>query len=69
MGHQGDETTVDQMVMEPQERIGEQGDQLVYSAKVREETSNLKNMGRMVEADVCGIIHGCCGDTKGHFHD
>jgi nitrogen fixation NifU-like protein len=51
------------MVMEPQERIGEQGDQLVYSAKIREEASNPRNMERMVEADVCGIIHGCCGDT------
>ena len=63
MGHQGDTTTVDPMRMEPRERIGEQGDQLVYSAKVREEASNPRNMERMVEADVCGVIHGCCGDT------
>ena len=63
MGHQGDTISVDQMVIEPQERTGEQGDQLLYSAKVREEASNPKNRGRMVEADVCGVIHGCCGDT------
>ena len=55
--------TVDQMVMELQERIGEQGDQPFYSAEVIKEAGNPKNMGRMVEADVCGIIHGCCGDT------
>lgn len=63
MGHQGDTITVDQMVMEPQERIGEREEPLSYSAKVREEASNPKNMECMVEADVCGIIHGCCGDT------
>jgi NifU-like protein involved in Fe-S cluster formation len=61
--HEGEATVVDQMTWEPEVRMGEREAPLSYSAKVTAEASNPKNMGRMVEADVCAIIHGCCGDT------
>jgi len=42
----------------------EQQEQAVsYSIKVIQEAAHPKNMARMVAPDVCGIIHGCCGDT------
>lgn len=34
-----------------------------YSAGVTAESSNPSNMGRISDADACGIVHGCCGDT------
>lgn len=49
-------------VAEPQKRVNEQ--QIAgYSDKVLEEAASPSNMRRMAEADACGIIHGCCGDT------
>ena len=63
MGHQGDATTVEQMVPEPQKDAVAHETQLLYSAKVIELALDPKNQGRMVEPDAYGVIHGCCGDT------
>lgn len=35
----------------------------LYSAGVIAESSNPSNMGRMLEPDAYGIVHGSCGDT------
>jgi len=35
----------------------------VYSDKTLEEFYNPKNLGRMSESDVRGLVHGWCGDT------
>ena len=52
----------DRMALEPQKRITER-QPANYSDKVMEEAASPSNMRRMAEADACGIIHGCCGDT------
>ena len=51
-----------QIVKDLQREITEQ-EQAIYSARVIEETRNPKNVGRMVEPDVRGLVHGWCGDT------
>lgn len=62
MEHRVDETDFDRMVSELQREIAEQ-ERAMYSAKVIEEVYNPKNVGRMPEPDVRGLVHGWCGDT------
>jgi len=62
MEHRVDETDFDRMVNELQREIIEQ-EQAIYSATVIEEVYNPKNVGRMPEPDVRGLVHGWCGDT------
>lgn len=45
-----------------QTEIDEQA-RALYSAKVIEEAHHPRNVGRMPEADVRGLVHGWCGDT------
>ena len=59
----GEEATgFDRVVDEIQRAIDEQARSL-YSAKVIEEAYHPKNVGRMPQADVHGLVHGWCGDT------
>jgi len=60
--YQEETTNFDRVVAELQRAIIEQ-EQALYSAKVIEEAHNPTNMGRMVEPDAYGIVHGWCGDT------
>jgi nitrogen fixation NifU-like protein len=53
---------LDRFVEELQREIDDQNRE-IYSAKVIEEFSNPSNLGRMVEPDVRGLVHGWCGDT------
>jgi nitrogen fixation protein NifU and related proteins len=62
MEHRVDETDFDRMVNELQREIIEQ-ERAIYSAKVVEEVYNPRNVGRMPEPDVRGLVHGWCGDT------
>lgn len=62
MQKQQDNFRRDPIAAEPQKRTA--ATTLVgYSDKLLEEAANPSNMRRMAEADTCGIIHGCCGDT------
>lgn len=45
------------------EEQSDEGEQVLYSATVLAEARNPRNRGRMANADACGIVHGCCGDT------
>ena len=55
-------TGFDRFVAELQQQINEQ-EQALYSAKVIEEAHDPRNLGRMPEPDVRGLVHGWCGDT------
>jgi nitrogen fixation NifU-like protein len=56
----------DRLVEKIQREIDEQ-ERSLYSAKVIEEAHHPKNVGRMRQADVCGLVHGWCGDTMEVF--
>jgi nitrogen fixation NifU-like protein len=56
----------DRFVAEIQREIDEQA-RAIYSAKVIEEAYQPSNVGRMVDADVRGLVHGWCGDTMEVF--
>lgn len=45
------------------EEQSDEQEQVPYSDKVLAEVRNPRNRGRMADADACGIVHGCCGDT------
>jgi nitrogen fixation NifU-like protein len=62
MEQQREATDFDRMVAELQQEIIEQA-RAIYSAKVIEEFYHPKNLGRMLEPDARGIVHGWCGDT------
>jgi nitrogen fixation NifU-like protein len=55
-------TGFDRFVAELQQQINEQ-EQALYSAKLIEEVHDPRNLGRMPEPDVWGLVHGWCGDT------
>jgi nitrogen fixation NifU-like protein len=55
-------TGFDRFVAELQQQIDEQ-EQALYSAKVIQEADDPRNLGRMSEPDVQGLVHGWCGDT------
>jgi nitrogen fixation NifU-like protein len=57
---------LDRFVEDLQREIDEQTRQ-IYSAKVIEELNDPSNLGRMPEPDVCGLVHGWCGDTMEVF--
>lgn len=50
------------MVDRLQQRITEE-EQALYSDVVLREASAPKNVGRMSDADLRGVVHGWCGDT------
>ena len=52
----------DRFVVELQRAIDER-ERALYSAKVIEEAHDPRNVGRMPDADVRGLVHGWCGDT------
>ena len=56
------QTDFDRMVAELQQEIVER-EKALYSDAVRREASAPKNMGRMEDADLHGVVHGWCGDT------
>jgi nitrogen fixation NifU-like protein len=56
------ESAFDRMVEEIQRQIIED-ERATYSQKVIEEYYNPKNLGRMSDPDVVGIVQGWCGDT------
>ena len=58
---QGD-TDFDEFVADLQMEIDEQT-RTIYSPTVIEEAYNPRNVGRMADADVRGLVHGWCGDT------
>ena len=60
--HQEAVDDFDRFVAELQQQIIEQ-ERALYSAKVIEEAHRPKNLGRMPEPDVRGLVHGWCGDT------
>ena len=61
-GYQEGMTGFDRFVAELQQQINEQ-EQALYSAKVIEQVHDPRNLGRMPEPDVWGLVHGWCGDT------
>jgi nitrogen fixation NifU-like protein len=50
------------MIEELQQEIIER-EKALYSDVVRREASAPKNMGKMDDADLHGVVHGWCGDT------
>jgi nitrogen fixation NifU-like protein len=46
-----------------QQRQSAGPEQALYSARVIEEASRPRNVGRLATPDAYGVIHGCCGDT------
>jgi len=52
----------DQMIRDLQQEIAER-EEALYSDIVRREARAPKNMGRMADADLHGVVHGWCGDT------
>ena len=62
MEHQREASDFDRIVKELQRQIIEQ-ERALYSARVIEEAHNPTNMGRILEPDAHGIVHGWCGDT------
>jgi len=56
------EIDFDRFVAELQREMDEQ-ERVLYSARVIEEAHNPRNLGRMTDADACGIVCGWCGDT------
>jgi len=62
VGDRGEMADFDRLVADLQRRIIEQ-ERALYSDRVIEEARNPSNLGRMAEADACGIVHGWCGDT------
>jgi nitrogen fixation NifU-like protein len=56
------QTDFDRMVAELQQEIVER-EKALYSDAVRREAGAPKNMGRMEDADLHGVVHGWCGDT------
>jgi nitrogen fixation NifU-like protein len=50
------------MLEELKQEIAER-ERAIYSDVVREEASAPKNVGRMADADLEGVVHGWCGDT------
>jgi nitrogen fixation NifU-like protein len=62
MIHTGDSTDFDRFVADLQQEIDAQ-ERALYSAKVIAEARHPKNVGRMPQADVRGLVHGWCGDT------
>ncbi|MGD2142884.1 MAG: iron-sulfur cluster assembly scaffold protein [Anaerolineae bacterium] len=61
-GHQGETTDFDRMIDDLQREIADR-EREIYSQTVIEEAYNPKNIGRMSDPDVHGIVHGWCGDT------
>ena len=55
-------TDFDRFAQELEQKIIEEA-RATYSAKVVEEFYNPKNLGRMPEPDVHGLVDGWCGDT------
>jgi nitrogen fixation NifU-like protein len=62
MAHSDDTTDFDRFVADLQQEIDAQ-ERALYSAKVIAEARYPKNVGRMPQADVRGLVHGWCGDT------
>ena len=62
MRGQSDQDNPKPAASEGEIRVGEQA-QEAYSAIVLELAQNPKNMGRLPEPDVKGLVHGWCGDT------
>jgi nitrogen fixation NifU-like protein len=61
MEHRGETTDLgDGAGLEEQ---SDEQEQVLYSDKILVEARNPRNRGRMADADACGIVHGCCGDT------
>lgn len=59
-------TDYDRMLDELQQEIIER-EEALYSDVLLREAGNPQNMGRMLDADFHGIVHGWCGDTMEIF--
>lgn len=59
-------TDYDRMLDELQREVAER-ERAVYSDVVLREAHNPRNMGRMGDADLHGVVHGWCGDTMEIF--
>ena len=59
---ESEEQNFDRMVRDLQALI-EADARTLYSEKVIREFNNPSNLGRMTDADACGVVPGTCGDT------